>query len=69
MSNIKPHYYVTDQAAKRFKKWLIDKNMSLNEFSKKAGCSRQYLSKILKGQLSVTKTAREWFAKGGYDAL
>ena len=69
MSNEKPHYFITPAAKKRFKKWLFENEVSLNEFSKRAGCSRQYLTRALNGEISLTSTVREWFKKGGYELL
>lgn len=62
-------HYITEAAAKRFRLWLFKNNMSLNQFAKKAGCSRQYLTRALKGQIKITQTVREWFLKGGYELL
>ena len=65
----KEGYYISESAAKRFKLWLFKNNMSLNQFAKKAGCSRQYLTRALNGQIKITSVVREWFKKGGYELL
>lgn len=65
----KDGHYITPAAAKRFKRWLFNNEISLNQFAKRAGCSRQYLTKALDGQIKITNTVREWFLKGGYELL
>lgn len=69
MANIKDGYYVTQAARIRFRKWLIDQDLNFAQFCKKAGGCRQYMERIIKGEVKVTKTNREWFIKGGYDML
>lgn len=69
MSNIKPHYKITSAAKKRFMLWLFKNDMTLTDFAKKAGCSRQYLTRALNGEITITSTVLEWFKKGGYELL
>ncbi len=69
MSNVKDGYYVTPAARKRFKKWLVEQDMTFTEFCKKVGGTRQYLDRVIKGQVKVTSTSRAWFEKGGYNCL
>lgn len=67
--NEKPHHKITSAARERFFIWLLKNNLSLTQFAKKAGCSRQYLTRALNGETNITSTVREWFKKGGYDLL
>lgn len=69
MSNNKEGHYITDAAVLRFKKWLLENHLTVNSFSKKCGCSRQYIEKILKGQRKVTDSVRNHFKSGGYELL
>lgn len=62
-------YFITPQAKRRFNIWLLDNNLTLTQFAKKCGCSRQYLSRSLSGERPITPTVREWFKKGGYELL
>ena len=67
--NKKDGYYVTRVARIRFKKWLVEQDMTFTEFCKKAGGTRQYMDRIIKGQVKVTEKTREWFIRGGYKLL
>lgn len=63
---IKDGYFITEVARMRFKKWLVVKKLTVNKFSKKCGCSRQYIEKVLKGNAKITASVKERFKKGGY---
>lgn len=65
----KDGYFITKQAHTRFKKWLVDKNLTVNKFAKGCGCSRQYIERVLKGDAKITPSVIEHFKKGGYDCL
>lgn len=65
--NIKEGYFIENEQRIKFKIWLTINNLSLNQFSKNCGCSRQYLSQVLSGKKKVTQIAIEHFKKGGYD--
>lgn len=65
----KEGYYITKQAKLRFKKWLIDKNLTVNSFAKQCGVSRQYIEQILAGQKKITNAVLDRFEKGGYTYL
>ena len=67
--NEKPHYKITPEAKKRFLIWLIENDLSLTKFAKKAGCSRQFLTRALDGKINITKTVIDWFKKGGYELI
>ena len=69
MPIVKEGYFITKQAHKRFKKWLVDKGLTVNKFAKQCGCSRQYLEQILKGKKKITPSVREHFMAGGYNLL
>lgn len=66
---VKPGYFITEAALLRFKKWLLNKKLTVNKFSKKTGCSRQYIERVLNGKAKITINVREHFKKGGYDCL
>ena len=66
---IKPGYFITKQAHTRFKKWLIDKNLTVSSFAQGCGCSRQYIERVLKGKAKITSSVQEHFKKGGYNYL
>ena len=67
MGKRKPGHYITPAAKLRFQTWLLKNKLSMTQFAKQAGCSRQYLTKVLDGERSVTTSVREWFKKGGYE--
>ena len=65
----KEGYFITESARVRFKRWLLDKNLTVNKFAAKTGCSRQYLERVLKGQTKITDSVRQHFKNGGYEYL
>ena len=69
MPIIKAGYFITKQASTRFKKWLVDKNLSVSGFARQCGVSRQYIEQIVKGQRKITDSVRDTFEKGGYNYL
>lgn len=66
---IKQGYFITEEAAKHFKMWLIEKGLTVNKFSKGCGCSRQYIERVLQGKAKITSSVLEHFKKGGYEYL
>lgn len=69
MPIVKEGYFITKQAHTRFKKWLVDKNLTVNKFAKQCGVSRQYLEQVLAGKKKITSSVRATFLKGGYEIL
>lgn len=69
MPLVKEGYFITKQANTRFKKWLIDKNLTVNRFAQQCGVSRQYIEQILAGQKKITEKVRFTFQTGGYPYL
>lgn len=65
----KDTYFITESARIRFKKWLVDKNLTVNKFAPMCGCSRQYLEQILAAKKRVTARVRQLFRNGGYPYL
>lgn len=62
-------HMVTEKARVRFKVWLAKNNLSMVEFAKRCGCSRQYLSSAIDGKRKITLAVREKFRRGGYELL
>ena len=69
MPIVREGYSITKQALTRFKKWLIDKNLTVNRFAQQCGVSRQYIEQILAGQKKITEKVRYTFQVGGYPYL
>lgn len=69
MPLVKEGYFVTKQANIRFKKWLVEKHLTVNSFAKRCGVSRQYIEQILAGGKKVTEKVRFTFQYGGYPYL
>lgn len=63
------YYIITESGRIRFKKWLIDKNMSMSEFARSVGVSKNYISHIILGKTHITPKVRELFKKGGYEII
>lgn len=63
------NYRIKSAGNIRFRKWLLDKGITLTEFSKKVGVSHQYISKVLNGKTNVTDKVREIFSRGGYKLI
>lgn len=66
---IKDGHFITEAAQNRFKRWLINRKLTVNKFSKGCGCSRQYIEKVLQGKVKITASVRGHFLKGGYDLI
>lgn len=62
-------YKITEEAKKRFKHFLVDQDMSINDFAKKCGCKRQYINRVLCGTINITPHIIDIFKKGGYDLI
>ena len=60
---------MTERARKRFKKWLIDENITMSEFAKRCNVSRQYIHSVVSGRNYITARCREVFKRGGYDLI
>lgn len=69
MPIIKDGYKVTKAARERFYIWLTKNHLSLSKFAKQCGCSRQYLTKALNGEIKCTDTVIAKFKKGGYNLI
>ena len=69
MPRVKDGNYITKAANLRFRKWLLVEGLTVNKFSKKCGCSRQYIERILAGRVKITSSVRQWFLNGGYELL
>lgn len=69
MPKVLDGYYITKPALIRFKKWLVENDLTVNRFSRYCGCSRQYIEKVLKGKAKITAQVLEKFRKGGYNYL
>lgn len=66
---IKEGYYITPEAAERFKIWLVVNHLSMRKFCKNTGCTRQYLMAALSGKIKCTENVRQKFKNGGYELL
>jgi len=62
-------YTMTERAVIRFKKWLVEQNISMSEFARRCNVSKQYIHSVLKGRNYITAKCREIFKRGGYDLI
>lgn len=62
-------YTMTENAVIRFKIWLVKNNLSMSQFAKNCGVSKQYISSVICGRNYITKKCREIFKKGGYELI
>lgn len=62
-------YVMTNRAVIRFKKWLVEQNISMSKFAQNCGVSKQYISSVVCGKNYITAKCREVFKKGGYTLL
>jgi len=67
MPKNKDKYRMTNEDKMNFKRWLFENNMSLCQFARSVGCSRQYLTRALNGEIYLTDAICEKFRKGGYE--
>ena len=66
---VKNGYFITEEARINFKKWLLEKHLTVNKFAKGCGCSRQYIERVLQGKAKITDSVLVHFRKGGYECL
>ena len=59
--------YFDEKDGKRFKKWLIDNDMTIGVAADKLGVSYVYLYCIINGQRAVTKKLEEKLKNIGYE--
>lgn len=62
-------YVMTQRAIIRFKKWLIEEDISMSEFARRCNVSKQYISSVICGRNYITAKCREIFKKGGYTLI
>lgn len=62
-------YTMTERAVIRFKKWLVEQNISMTEFAENCGVSKQYISSVVCGRNYITAKCRDIFKKGGYTII
>ena len=49
-----------------FKIFLAVHDLTLSEFAKRCGVSKQYISSVVTGKAPITQSVRDTFIKGGY---
>ena len=62
-------YLITEPARKRFKRWLADNDLTIASFSRKCDVSRQYISRVINGNIKITPSVVKTFKAGGYDLI
>ena len=62
-----PKKKITEKQALKFRCWLLKNELSVAEFAKLCGVSRQYISQAINGTYTVTPQLIETFKKGGYN--
>lgn len=63
----KTYLYFDEDEKKKFKKWLIDKNLFLGVVADKLEVSSAYLWLVINGQREVTKKLKEKLEALGYE--
>lgn len=66
---MKVRYQMTNVASKRFKCWLVEKDMTMSQFAKKSGLSVGTVSAVVLGKRNVTDNILKKFRKAGYDLI
>lgn len=59
--------YFDEKEKVKFRKWLLEKNLTMQKFANKIGVSVSYISFIASGKKAYTEKARKLFKKGGYN--
>lgn len=63
----KTYYFFEPKDKKEFKKWLVDNDLTQNEFAEKCGISVSYLTFIITGKRHFTKDLMETFKNLGLE--
>ena len=62
-------YYFESKDKIRFKKWLLDQDITLNEFANDVGLSMSYLNFILSGDRPMNKELVIKFQNQGFNVV
>ena len=65
--NFMSYRLITQNERKRFKKWLIDKDMSMREFARQNNISVVYISNLMNGKEHLTDKAKLIFLQAGFN--
>lgn len=60
-------YFLDDEDVKKIKYFLLENNMNASNLAVELGCSRSYVSALLKGKRYVTNNMISKFKKIGLD--
>lgn len=60
-------YFLDDNDVKTIKKFLLENNMNASSLAVELGCSRSYVSALLRGKRYVTNNMISKFKKIGLD--
>lgn len=60
-------YFLDDNDVKKIKYFLLENNMNASSLAVELGCSRSYVSALLKGKRYVTNNVISKFKKIGLD--
>lgn len=69
IKRIRVRYYFTNGEKKRFKKWLVDKEMTLIKAADQMGISVSLLVSILNGNRAITMSTLEKFKEIGFEII
>lgn len=64
---MKNYRFMTEREKIRFKKWLIENNMSMREFARQNEVSVVYISNLINGKEHLTDRAKLLFIQAGFD--
>ena len=64
---MKTYRFMTEREKIRFKKWLIENNMSMREFARQNEVSVVYISNLINGKEHLTDRAKLLFIQAGFD--
>lgn len=63
---MKTYRFMTEREKIRFKKWLIENNMSMREFARQNEVSVVYISNLINGKEHLTDRAKLLFIQAGF---
>ena len=69
IKKVKVSYYFEKQDRKEFKKWLVDNDLTQQDFAKICGVSVSFINSLIHGKRPITQHTIKVFGDNGYKII
>lgn len=69
IKKVKVSYYFEKQDRKEFKKWLVDNDLTQQDFAKICGVSVSFINSLIFGKRPITQHTIKVFGDNGYKII